>query len=235
MPQGIPLFVSIGDARQSWTPARRGIGIAAHPGERAKDAARETLVVPSPVVSNCFHGDRDVNNKETCILVVDDDADTTTMLCQLLGITVSVQHHCSTAANVVEASKLLDATFFHLVITDINMPGATGISLCRQIYENHPNTVVIIMSAMTDINYAIESMRAGAFDYLVKPIQVSQLTATIERALSYQETLMKKHYCEQSLEEEVRDLFSLNTRIRTTRSQQAERNTLRTDAAGNKG
>src|SRR5919199_3294902 len=127
------------------------------------------------------------------------------MLCQLIGITVSTQHHCLTASSADEAMKLLDSTFFHLVITDINMPGTTGISLCQQIYENHPNTVVIIMSAMTDINYAIDALRAGAFDYLVKPIHAAPLTAAIERALEYQESLMKRHYCQQSLEEEVRD------------------------------
>jgi len=176
-----------------------------------------------------------VNNRETAILVVDDDADTTKMLCQLLGLTLARQHHCFTAASVGEATRLLDATFFHLVITDINMPGATGVSLCRQIYENHPNTVVIMMSAMTDINYAIDSMRAGAFDYLVKPIHVAQLTAAIERALEYQESLMKRHYCQQSLEEEVRDLFALNARVRSSRSQKAAAEPLRTDAARNKG
>ena len=176
-----------------------------------------------------------MNHKELCILVVDDDLDTTKMLCQLLGITLSAQHHCFTAENVAKASALLDSTFFHLVITDINMPGANGISLCQEIYENHPNTVVIMMSAMTDINYAIEAMRAGAFDYLVKPIQVAQLTATIERALQYQETLMKRHYCEQSLEEEVRDLFALNSRIRTTRSRKAEPGEMRVKAADSEG
>ena len=106
-----------------------------------------------------------VNDKDISILVVDDDVETTKMLCQLIGVTLTAQHHCFPAGNVEEATRLLDATFFHLVITDINMPGTTGISLCRRIYEDHPNTVVIMMSAMTDINYAIESMRAGAFDY----------------------------------------------------------------------
>src|SRR5690242_15985240 len=104
------------------------------------------------------------------------------MLCQLLGITLSAQHHCFSAASAEEAITLLDSSFFHLVISDINMPGTTGISLCQQIYENHPNTVVVMMSAMTDINYAIESMRAGAFDYLIKPVQVVQLTTAVERA-----------------------------------------------------
>jgi DNA-binding NtrC family response regulator len=88
---------------------------------------------------------------------------------------------------------------------------------------------------MTDIHYAIESMRAGAFDYLVKPVQVAQLIATLERALKYQDTLMKKYYCEQSLEEEVRDLFALNSRIRATRSPKDDVGRLNTDAASNKG
>lgn len=175
-----------------------------------------------------------MNHKELSILVVDDDADTTTMLCQLIGITVSTQHHCFTASSAEEAMKLLDSTFFHLVISDINMPGTTGISLCQQIYENHPNTVVVMMSAMTDIHYAIEAMRAGAFDYLVKPVQVAQLIATLERALQYQETLMKRYYCEQSLEEEVRDLFALNSRIRAMRGPKEEARHAKTDAAGNK-
>lgn len=175
-----------------------------------------------------------MNQKEISILVVDDDADTTTMLCQLIGITLSAQHHCFSAASAEEAITLLDSSFFHLVISDINMPGTTGISLCQQIYENHPNTVVVMMSAMTDINYAIESMRAGAFDYLIKPVQVVQLTTAVERALKYQDSLMKKYYCEQSLEEEVRDLFTLNSRIRATRSRKGESNARSMDAASNK-
>jgi DNA-binding NtrC family response regulator len=172
-----------------------------------------------------------VNDKEISILVVDDDADTTKMLCQLLGLTLTAQHHCLTAASADEAFRLLDSTFFHLVITDINMPGTTGISLCQRIYENHPNTVVVMMSAMTDINYAIEAMRAGAFDYLVKPVQAGQLTSTVERALNYQGSLMKRHYCQQSLEEEVRDLFALNARVRTTRSQEAAGEAARSETA----
>jgi DNA-binding NtrC family response regulator len=172
-----------------------------------------------------------MNDKETCILVVDDDADIRRMLCRLLELSLPTEHHCVTAGSVGEALELLDATFYHLVITDINMPGTTGISLCQQIYQKHPNTVVMMMSAMTEISYAIESMRAGAFDYLIKPIQATPLLEAVERALSYQETLMKRHYCEQSLEEEVRDLFALNARVRRTRSHSTPENTLRAESA----
>src|SRR5205085_11439946 len=82
-----------------------------------------------PCSSSMFFEVDNVNDKDISILVVDDDVETTKMLCQLIGVTLTAQHHCFPAGNVEEATRLLDATFFHLVITDINMPGTTGISL----------------------------------------------------------------------------------------------------------
>ena len=52
------------------------------------------------------------------------------------------------------------------------------------------NTLVIVISSMTEIQYAMDAMRKGAFDYLLKPVNVSQLFESIERALSYQQILM---------------------------------------------
>ena len=72
-----------------------------------------------------------------------------------------------------------------------------------------------MLSGMSDIEYAIASMRAGAFDYLIKPVNLAKLREAIDRALKYQEALMAKYYCEQSLEEEIHDLLSLNKRLRT--------------------
>ena len=76
------------------------------------------------------------------------------------------------------------------------------------------NTLVIVISGMTEIQYAIDAMRKGAFDYLLKPVNVAQLFESIERALSYQQVLMARYYCQQSLEEEVQDLKSLNEKLR---------------------
>jgi FixJ family two-component response regulator len=67
---------------------------------------------------------------------------------------------------------------------------------------------------MSEIQYAIEAMRKGAFDYLLKPVNVAQLFDSIERALSYQQVLMARYYCQQSLEEEIQDLKALNERLR---------------------
>ena len=154
------------------------------------------------------------------ILIVDDDEETALMLSILLKQALNGEYTFHTAKSAEEALKLLESSFFHLVITDIEMPGTNGIGLCQKIYASYPQTVVIIVSGKTDMRYPIESMRSGAFDYVRKPIEVPEFITAVERALKYQAALMKKHYCEQSLEEEVRDFFELSARLRSARSQQ---------------
>lgn len=156
-----------------------------------------------------------MNTKETAILLVDDDEGARTLLSTLLGASLKIEHNCKMAAGATEAIRLLESSFFHLVITDIQMPEISGIQLCQHIHENYPNTLVIMLSGMSEIQYAIDSMRAGAFDYIVKPMSVPKFLESVERALEYQEVLMQKYYCEQSLEEEISDLVSLNRRLRT--------------------
>ena len=162
-----------------------------------------------------------MNTKETAILIVDDDNDAGKILATLLGQSLKIEHACKTAEDAQEAMRLLESSFFHLVISDIQMPKISGVQLCEHISENYPNTVVVMLSGMSEIEYAIGSMRAGAFDYLLKPVNVPKLLESIERALKYQEALMAKHYCEQSLEEEIHDLLSLNKRLRTALKPQA--------------
>lgn len=156
-----------------------------------------------------------MNTKETAILIVDDEKDASALLATLLNESLRIEHACKTAESAQEAMVLLESSFFHLVITDIQMSGVSGVQLCEHISENYPNTVVVILSGMSDIEYAIASMRAGAFDYLLKPVNIPRLKEAIERALKYQAALMAKYYCEQSLEEEIHDLLTLNKRLRT--------------------
>ena len=155
-----------------------------------------------------------MNNKEISILIVDDDIKTAKLLCTLLATRLTIDHNCAPVASAEEAKKLLEASFFHLVLTDIKMGGATGLDLCEHIHKTYWQTPVIVISGMSEIQYAIEAMRKGAFDYLLKPVNVAQLFDSIERALSYQQILMARYYCQQSLEEEIQDLKSLNEKLR---------------------
>jgi len=156
-----------------------------------------------------------VNSKETAILIVDDHKESGTVLRTFLGMCLKTEHNSVVAASAEEAINHLESSFFHLVLTDIQLPGMSGLQLTSLINQEYPNTVVVVVSGMTEIKYAIEAMRSGAFDYLTKPVNPKEFLASIERALSYQQALMTKHYCEQSLEEEVMDLLVLNSRIRS--------------------
>jgi DNA-binding NtrC family response regulator len=160
---------------------------------------------------------------EVNILIVDDCGDTAKMLSSLLNYSLNIEHVCHSAQSAEEAIQRLESYFFHLVITDIEMPEMTGIELCQKIYTDQPNTLVVIVSGMTDIQYAIAAMRSGAFDYIVKPIDVSEFLSSVRRALGYQETLMKKHYRAESLEEELRDYFVLSAQLRSARRFRAPR------------
>jgi len=155
-----------------------------------------------------------VVEKEISVLVVEDDDDSREMMCKLLETVFDFELIASAASSAEEAMKILEARRFHLVITDIKLPGASGLELCDFIQQTYAITPVIVVSAMTDINYAIEAMRRRAFDYLVKPVTFEKIKESIERAINYQEVAMKRYYCEQSLEEEIHGLMRLNNQLR---------------------
>lgn len=154
-----------------------------------------------------------VSTKQVSILIVDDDD----AVRNLLLMTLSSDYDCTTAASAAEAIELLAGTAFNLVLSDIAMPGASGIELCQFIREKFPDTVPIMVSGMTDIHYAIEALRLGAFDYVTKPFDLPQVQLSVERALRYQALLAFKRQYERSLEDEVRKRTSemrvLNERL----------------------
>lgn len=152
--------------------------------------------------------------KEIAVLIVEDDDDARSMMCNLLKTVFDFELIPSAASSAEEAIKMLEACRFHLVITDIKLPGASGLELCEFIQQTSPITPVIVVSAMTDIQYAIEAMRRRAFDYLVKPFGVEKLRESVERAVKYQEVELKRYYCEQSLQEDIQDLMLLKHQIR---------------------
>jgi cyclic di-GMP phosphodiesterase len=150
-------------------------------------------------------------NKEVSILIIDDEES----IRRLLAMYLSEEYACLTAVSAEEAIELLASNSFNLVITDISMPGTSGIELSQYIHQAYPDTAVIIVSGMSDINYAIEAMRQGAFDYITKPFDLSQVLIAVDRAVRYQVLIAEKRLYEQSLEEAVRlktaELRSLNS------------------------
>ena len=140
-----------------------------------------------------------MNNKEFSILIVDDEAPLRNLLETFLGD----DYTCVTAAGPDEAVAELEARNFNLVLSDITMRGTSGLDLCHLVHRMCPETVVVMVSAMTDIAYAIEAMRQGAFDYVTKPFELSRLLMAVERALRYQQLVVAERRHKQILEETV--------------------------------
>jgi putative two-component system response regulator len=140
------------------------------------------------------------SKKQGSILIIDDEEP----IRRLLDTYLSDRYTCAIAGSAEEAEVLLTGSSFDLVITDIMMPGTSGIELCQYVHRTCPETVVVMVSGMTDINYAIEAMRQGAFDYITKPFDLAHVVMAVDRALRYQALVAAKRHYEQSLEESVR-------------------------------
>lgn len=130
-------------------------------------------------------------NTKQILLVDDDESLRRVMQIQLeeAGYTVDA------VSDAESALKALDAYSFPLVITDLIMPGMSGMELLRRIRQENPDAVIIMMTAFGTIQGAVEAMRSGAFDYITKPINYEELVILAQRALAHR-----------SLVEEVRTL-----------------------------
>jgi two-component system response regulator HydG len=116
------------------------------------------------------------------VLIVDDDA----ALCELLeGELARRGYACRSAPSSPVALEMLGLGEFDVVVTDVNMPGLDGIGLCARISELRPGVPVIVLTAFGSLETAIASIRAGAYDFATKPIEVDALALALDRALRH--------------------------------------------------
>ena len=114
------------------------------------------------------------------ILIIDDEAD----IRELLEITLSrMQLETSAAANIADAKSLLESRSFDLCLTDMRLPDGNGIDLVRFIQENYPSTPVAVITAYGSMDTAIQALKAGAFDFVSKPIDLKLLRHLVDGAL----------------------------------------------------
>jgi len=114
------------------------------------------------------------------VLVVDDEANARTALAELLR---EENYDVETAADAFKALGKLDAFSPHVVLTDLKMPGMDGIELMRKLAASEHECTVVVMTAFGAVETAVEAMRAGAADYLTKPLNFDELLIIVERAL----------------------------------------------------
>ncbi len=128
------------------------------------------------------------------VLIVDDDVSVRRVVRMQME---EAGYEALVASNGQEAQDIINERHPKLVITDLRMPSLSGIDLLRRIREDHMDTTVIIVTAFGSVETAVEAMKAGAYDYVTKPIDYEALLLAVDRAMERQELL-----------EEVRNLRS---------------------------
>jgi response regulator RpfG family c-di-GMP phosphodiesterase len=113
------------------------------------------------------------------ILIVDDERDITAVLSDVLS---DKGYHTHTAHDGREGLLAFEAESFDIVITDLKMPGMGGLELLSAIRKCNREAVVIIMTGFATVETAIEALKSGAYDYILKPFKVSELLQIVERA-----------------------------------------------------
>ena len=125
---------------------------------------------------------QETRQEKTNILVVDDDVNIISVIAEHLE---DQGYQVFTAQNASDAQKVFAAESLDAILLDINLPHTSGLDLLREFKEKTPEIVIIMISAISDINTVVKSIHKGAYDYLVKPIiDLNQVNLRIEKAFS---------------------------------------------------
>jgi two-component system response regulator PilR (NtrC family) len=132
------------------------------------------------------------------ILVADDEPGVRESLAEVLR---DAGYSVETAADGTEALAAIDRQEFGVVVTDLRMPGADGLEVLRRAHDVSPQTAVVVMTAHASVETAVEALRAGAADYVLKPVLFDDLLAKVGRLIEHRhlvwETQMLRREVEQ--------------------------------------
>lgn len=142
------------------------------------------------------------------ILIVDDEAN----VCSVLRTHLEKEgSECVSSSNAFDALNKINDERFSLVISDVMMPGMSGMELLRLVKKQDPETAFIMITGLTDLNTAIDSLRIGAFDFLIKPFELTAIQRAVDRALERRRLLIENRSYQEELERKVDErTFELN-------------------------
>ena len=142
------------------------------------------------------------------ILIVDDEPNIRSVLTRHLADEKVV---CVSSHNAFDALNKIKSERFSLVISDVMMPGMSGVELLRFIKRQDAETAVIMITGLMDINTAVDSLRMGACDFITKPFDLPTIRRAVDRALERRQLLVQNRYYQEELEKKVRErTFELN-------------------------
>jgi DNA-binding NtrC family response regulator len=130
-------------------------------------------------------------------LIVEDKASMARMLRQLFA---SKGYEVTVATDGPEALATIQNADFHLVITDLKMPNGDGMQVLQAVKAKMPGTSVLMMTAFGTIENAVEAMRLGAFDYLLKPFSIAEIELKVEKALEQQRLQAENAYLKETIQ-----------------------------------
>lgn len=139
--------------------------------------------------------------KDARALIVDDES----TMCELIETDLRLRGLKSdwfTSAN--EATAAFQRQNYDVVLTDVKMPGTTGLQLCQQISSLRPDVPVVVMTAFGTLETAIAAIRAGAYDFITKPIELDLLALTLGRAIQHRKLTEQVRLLEATAEEGTR-------------------------------
>lgn len=146
-----------------------------------------------------FLGGRKMN-----ILVVDDDRDGRNCVSDFLR---EMGHEVTECGTGEEALKLFAVQDFSMVLSDIQMPGMSGLELLQKLLKQAPagNVDIVLFTGFGDMETAIEALRAGAYDYLLKPVNIDELVAVTERIAEHQTLRRENKVLTEQFQEQVEE------------------------------
>ena len=147
-----------------------------------------------------YAGFNNDQTRRTNILIVDDENSIREVLAEGL---IGAGYPCSTASDAADAMRKLQSVRFNLVLSDIRMPGGTGLELLEQIKDHDPDIDVIMVSGVVDTGTAIESIRQGARDYVTKPFNLTDVLFTVDRVVEQRRLVEENRLYQRDLEHKV--------------------------------
>jgi putative two-component system response regulator len=135
-------------------------------------------------------------------LVVDDEPLVSELIINCLA---TERYECHAAHSTDKALELLEQNNYSLVVSDINMPGKTGIELLSIVKKRFPDVAVIMVTAVDDRKTAIQSLHLGAYGYVIKPFDLNEIVISVVNALERRRLTIQSKEHETRLENEVRN------------------------------
>jgi DNA-binding NtrC family response regulator len=125
---------------------------------------------------------KEAQSMEPKLLIVDDEEKVRKYLSSLLR---NRGYQVDTAPDGISALEMVSQSDFDLVLLDVIMPGPDGLEVLQEIKRRKPHTEVIMLTGNASVNTGVEGMRLGAFDYLLKPLDLKAVTECLDEALKW--------------------------------------------------